>query len=91
MNRYMVVATFRVGADMNEVFAVAADEVARVEALRADGRMGAVYLALARGKVFIEVNATDATDVEVIIESLPMAKWWELDIYPVTAPPAPVK
>ena len=89
MNRYMVIATFRNGTDMSEVFAVAPDEVARVEALRAEGRIGAVYLSLPRGTVFIEVSAADEADVGTVIGSLPMAKWWELDIHPITAPPTP--
>ena len=37
---YMVVATFRQGTDMDEVFAVADAERAQVKVLTAEGRMG---------------------------------------------------
>jgi hypothetical protein len=43
---------------------------------------------VARGRVFIEVFAPDETSAKATVGTLPMAKWWDLDIYP-TPPPSP--
>ena len=88
MGTYMVVATFRPDTDMRDVFVVVAEEMAQVEVLRTEGRVGSVHISVARGKVFIEVFAPDETSAEETVVTLPMAKWWDLDIYP-TAPPSP--
>jgi muconolactone delta-isomerase len=89
MDRFMVVATFRDGTDMADVFAVRDDEVARVGILRDEGRIGAIYLSLARRRVFIEVIAPTPDDVDDIVGSLPMAKWWDIDVHPLGASPMP--
>jgi len=87
MTTVIVVATFRPGTDMREVFAVRDEEQARVAALQAEGRIGAVHVALARGTVFIETYAADADDARALIETLPMARWWTLDCFPTAMPP----
>lgn len=88
MNRTIVVATFKPGTNMQEVFATVRDEVAQVERLRAAQRMGAVHISLARGTVFIEVLAGGEAEVRETIATLPMSKWFDIDLYPVTSPPA---
>jgi muconolactone delta-isomerase len=83
----MVVATFKPGTNMAEVLAVVAEEQSRIAELEAEGRIGALYLATtARQTVFLEVRAQ--TDVEVVttVESLPMARWWDLDVFPLNRP-----
>lgn len=72
---------------MDEVFAVVAEEQAQVAALVADERLGDVHLSLARGTVFIEVFADDADAAAETVRTLPMAKWWDLDVYPLAAAP----
>ena len=89
MEKFMVLCTFKEGTVMSEVFAVAAEEQATVAALAAEGRIGSVHLALARGTVFIETFAANSSDAEATIRSLPMAKWWNLDVYPIAAPVLP--
>lgn len=89
MAEFMVVCTFKDGTVMADVFAVVAEEQARVAALEAEGRIGAVRLSLARGTVFIETMADDAAGAAATIETLPMAKWWDLDVFPLAAPSAP--
>lgn len=80
----MVIATFRPDTSMQEVLAVVAEEQAKVAALQAQGSIGAIYLATAsRQTVFLEVFAHDARDAEAIAASLPMATWWDLDVYPL--------
>jgi muconolactone delta-isomerase len=88
MATFIVMARFRPGTDMSDVQAVIPEETAQVERLRADGRVGAIHLALSRGVVFLEVLAEDVAGAEETVRSLPMAKWWDLDVYPTSAAPA---
>ena len=88
LNEFMVICTFRKGTDMAEVFAVRAEEQAAVAALAAEGRVGDIRLALARGTVFIQAFARDAAEAEATVGSLPMAKWWDMDVFPIAAPAA---
>jgi muconolactone delta-isomerase len=88
MNSFMMVCTFKPGTVMDEVSAVAADEQAKVRSLQDASRMGAVRLSLARGTVFLEVFAEDSNAAETTVHELPMAKWWDLESYPLAGPPA---
>ena len=85
----MVVATFRDGTDMAEVFAVVAEERARVAELQQEGRLASVHLAPERGTVFIETTSPDAIAAAETVRSLPMAQWWDLDVFTLSAPANP--
>lgn len=89
MDSFMVVCTFRAGTVMAEVFAVVAEEQAAVAVLEAEGRVGAIRLSLERGTVFIEVFASDADAAAETVRTLPMARWWDLDVFPLSAPGRP--
>ena len=89
MTTHIVVATFRPGTDMNDVFAVVTEERAQVAALVADGRLGSVHLSPERGTVFLEVFADDTDAARATVETLPMAAWWDLDVFPTAAPTNP--
>jgi hypothetical protein len=84
MDTYMVVATFKPNTDMRDVFAVVKDELAQVEVLRAEGRIGSIHISMTRGKTFIEIFASDEGSAEATVKTLPLSKWWDLDIYPTT-------
>lgn len=71
---------------MAEVFAVVAKEQTKVAELSAEGRVGSIHLALSRGTVFIETFADDPEAAETTVRSLPMARWWDIDVYPIGAP-----
>lgn len=86
MATYMAVCTFKEGTDMADVFAIVAEEQARVAALVAEGRLGSIHLALERGTVFIETFADDEQEAAATIRELPMAIWWDLEMYPIAAP-----
>jgi hypothetical protein len=86
MSTYIVVATFKPGTDMREVLAVIPEELAQVEQLRQAHQMGAVHVAFERGTVFIEVLADDEAAVAATVNTLPMARWFNLDIYATSAP-----
>lgn len=87
MPAFMVICTFREGTDMGEVMSVVEEEQAQVAALSAAGRVGALHLSLARGTVFIETFADDVDDAADTVRTLPMAAWWDLDVFPLGAPP----
>ena len=89
MEKFMVVCHFKEGTVMTEVFAVVAEEQAQVAALEAQGRIGSVLLALARGTVFIEAYGDTADQALATVQSLPMAKWWNIDVFPIAAPVRP--
>ena len=89
METFMVVCTFTPGTDMAEVMALIAEEQAKVAELKELGRVGAVYLSTReRGTVFLEVFADSTEDARETVVSLPLSKWWDLDIFPINAPVA---
>ena len=88
MGTFIVVASYDTSSDLSGMMAVRAEEIAQVEALRSEGRLGFVHLSPARGAVFLEVLADDVAAAEAIIGSLPMSPWWTLDIYPAAPAPA---
>ena len=89
MTTHVVVCTFKPETDMSAVVAVVAEERAQVAALVAAGRMGTVHLSPERGTVFLEVFADDVDAARATAESLPMAAWWDLDVFPTAAPTSP--
>jgi muconolactone delta-isomerase len=84
---FMVVAGFSTQTDLPAMNAVVAEEVARVDALTAEGRLGAVHVSPVRGRVFLEVHASTEAEARATVETLPMAKWWDIDVYPTMGPP----
>lgn len=90
MTAFMVVATFKPNTSMEEVFSVVAEEQAKVAELQAAGTIGEIRLATAsRQTVFLEVFGSSMQDAESSVRLLPMAKWWDLDIYPLNEPARP--
>ncbi|CAB4324185.1 unannotated protein [freshwater metagenome] len=90
MDAFMVVATFKPGTSMAEVLTVVAEEQAKVTELQAAGIIGEIRLATAsRQTVFLEVFGSSQEDVESSVRMLPMAKWWDLDIFPLNEPASP--
>ena len=83
----MLVATFKPGTHMPDVFAVVPEEQERVRQLQAEGRVNTVYLATAaRQTVFLESFGNDIDDVLAMVNTLPMAKWWDIDVFPLNPP-----
>ena len=87
MTSFMVVATFKPGTTMADVMAVVPQEQARLDELQAEGRIGALYLATAaRQTVFLEAFADSGDEALATVTTLPMAAWWDLDVYPLNPP-----
>ena len=90
MNGYMMVCTFKEGTVMSDVYDVIAEEQAKAAELQAAGKLGSIYLAtLSRGTVFIEAFAESVDEAMAVITSLPMAAWWDIDVFPLSAPGKP--
>ncbi len=87
MKPFMVVATFKPGTNMPDVMAVVPEEQARMAELQAEGRINGLYLATAaRQTVFMESFGEDIDDVVAVVKTLPMAKWWDIDVFPLNPP-----
>jgi muconolactone delta-isomerase len=90
MEKFMVVCTFKQGTQMSDVYEVVAEEQAKAAELQAAGKIGAIHLAtISRGTVFIETNAANIEEATATIQSLPMAIWWDIDVFPLSAPGKP--
>ena len=90
MEKFMVVCTFKQGTEMSDVYTVVAEEQAKASELQTAGKIGAIHLAtLSRGTVFIETFAATLEEATSIIQSLPMAIWWDIDVFPLSAPGKP--
>lgn len=86
MATFIAVASFA-ETDLPLMRAVIEEEVAQVRVLTAEGRLKAVHVSPTRGRVFLEVSAASEEEARATVESLPMAQWWEIEIYPTMAPP----
>ena len=84
MSQFMVVATFKAGTNMQEVFALVEEEKVAVSQIQESGRLGGIRLAVPRGKVFLDVFADDDASAEAVVMKLPMAKFWDLEVYPLS-------
>jgi muconolactone delta-isomerase len=86
MNEFMVVCTFKAGIEMPEIMALAPQERDAAKALQEAGMLGAIRLATPSRKVFIEAFASDITEAEATVVSLPMGPLWDIEIYPIVQP-----
>jgi muconolactone delta-isomerase len=85
---FMVVATIREDTDFARFAALRADEEKQLGVLRSEGKIGAHHVAPARRATFIEVMAADEKQVEETLTTLPLAQFFDVDIYPTTPPDA---
>jgi muconolactone delta-isomerase len=81
LSGFMVVSTFKKDTDMKAVMAVVEEEKTKVKELQAEGRIGSIRLAVPNGKVFLDVFAADSESAASTVRELPMAKWWDLEVY----------
>jgi len=85
---FMVVGTLRDDTDLVEFAALREDEHKQLEVLRSQGRIGAHYVSPARRATFVEVVAADQEQVAEILATLPFARFFDADVYPLAAPDA---
>ncbi|WP_086845720.1 muconolactone Delta-isomerase family protein [Amycolatopsis kentuckyensis] len=84
---FMVVGTLRDDTDLGEFAALREDEHKQLEVLRSQGRIGAHHVSPARRATFVEIVAADEGQVAEILATLPFARFFDADVYPL-APPA---
>ncbi len=82
----MVVATFKEGVTQDEIRALIPAEQAQAKLLEEQGAIGNIKVAMPRRTVFIEAFGTDQEAVLQNIESLPLAKLWEIELFETTPP-----
>lgn len=81
MSDFLVVSTFKADTVMPEVMKVVEEEKLKVKELQEAGRLSQIFLAVPQGKVFIELSAQDSEAAAATVRELPMAKWWDLEVF----------
>jgi muconolactone delta-isomerase len=84
----MVVGKLRADTDLTEFQALRADEQKQLQVLRSEGRVGAHYVSPGRGATFIEMIATDEKELEETLDTLPFARFFDVEVYPTVPPDA---
>ena len=86
MDTYIAVASFSPDTDLPQMMAVRTEEIAKVAELREEGRLGAVHPSPTRGRVFLEVQADSEDAAMATVRELPMAQWWNIELFPTITP-----
>jgi len=86
MNTYMVVATFKEGVTQDQIRELIPAEQAQAKVLEEKGFLGLIKVAMPRRTVFIEAFGADEDEVNSNIESLPLSKLWDWEIFETTPP-----
>lgn len=86
MNKFMVVATFQPNVEWDDITALVAQEQVAAKLLQDEGLLTALRISVARDKVFLEVTAEDRGGAEALVHRLPLAKWWDLEVYQLAPP-----
>lgn len=79
--QFIAVATFFDEVDMTEVLKVVNEEKAKVAELQESGNLGEIRLAVPQGKVFLDVFAETEQEAKAVVEELPMARWWNIEVF----------
>ena len=82
----MVVATFKEGVTQEEIRALIPAEQAQAKLLVEQGLIGVIKVAMPKRTVFIEAFSQDDQSALETIYSLPLAKLWDIELFPITPP-----
>jgi len=82
----MVVATFKEGVTQEEIRALIPAEQAQAKLLEEQGLIGVIKVAMPKRTVFIEAFGQDDQSALETIYSLPLAKHWDIELFPITPP-----
>lgn len=82
----MVVATFKEGVTQEEIRALIPAEQAQAKVLEEQGLIGVIKVAMPKRTVFIEAFGQDDQSALETIYSLPLAKLWDIEFFPITPP-----
>ena len=82
----MVVATFKEGVTQEEIRSLIPAEQAQAKLLEEQGFIGVIKVAMPKRTVFIEAFGQDDQSALETIYSLPLAKLWDIELFPITPP-----
>ena len=82
----MVVATFKEGVTQEEIRALIPAEQAQAKLLEEKGLIGLIKVAMPKRTVFIEAFGQDDQSALETLYSLPLAKLWDIELFPITPP-----
>jgi hypothetical protein len=82
----MIVATFKEGVTQEEIRALIPAEQAQAKLLEEQGLIGVIKVAMPKRTVFIEAFGQDDQSALETIYSLPLAKLWDIELFPITPP-----
>jgi len=86
MNSYMVVATFKEGVTQEEIRALIPAEQGQAKLLEKQGLIGVIKVAMPKRTDFIEAFGKDDQSALETIYSLPLARLWDIELFPITPP-----
>lgn len=82
----MVVATFQDGVTPEEIRELIPAEQTQAKILEEKGLLGTIKVAMPRRTVFLEVFSETEQEASEVVDSLPLAKVWDYEIYQTTPP-----
>ena len=82
----MVVATFKEGVTQEEIRALIPAEQGQAKLLEEQGLIGVIKVAMPKRTVFIEAFGQDDQSALETLYSLPLAKLWDIELFPITPP-----
>ena len=86
MNSFMVVATFKEGVTQEDIRALIPAEQVQAKILEDQGLLGSIKVAMPKRTVFLEAFGQDDQCALETIYSLPLAKLWDIELFPITPP-----
>lgn len=89
LNSYMVVAKFKVGVSPDEIRALIPAEQVQAKILEEKGLLGFIKVAMPKRTVFLEAFGDDDQSVLDMIQTLPLAALWVIEVFPTTPPAGP--
>ncbi len=82
----MIVAKFKSGVTQDEIKALVPDEVKQAKILEDQGLIGKITVAMPKRTVFLEAFGENETSVSQTIDSLPLSKLWDFELFDTTPP-----
>ena len=82
----MVVANFKEGVTQEEIRALIPAEQVQAKLLEEQGLLGSIKVAMSKRTVFLEACGEDDASVLSMIQTLPFAAIWNIEVFPTTPP-----
>lgn len=86
MKTFMVVAKFKSGVTPEDIKALVPEEVKQAKILEDQGLLGKIKVAMPKRTVFLEAFGESEELVSKNIDSLPLSKIWDFELFETTPP-----